>query len=47
MPYIDCKFRDEVYPSGMREASNAGELNYQITMLLQTYVGRHGTNSRT
>ena len=44
MPYIDCKFRDEVYPSGMREASNAGELNYQITMLLQTYVGRHGTN---
>ena len=44
MPYIPEDFRPEVYASSARVPQNAGELNYQITMLLHAYMDSNGTN---
>lgn len=39
MPYIDSKDREEVINCG---ALNAGQLNYQITMVLTEYLRKKG-----
>ena len=44
MPYIPFSDRQEVYAYGDRVPETAGELNYQITMLLKAYMDSNGTN---
>lgn len=38
MPYIDPADRDELEPHSNREALTPGELNYQITCLVDAYL---------
>lgn len=43
MPYIKRENRESLR-DGTRAASNAGDLNYQITLLLDDYLTRRGLN---
>ena len=43
MPYIPNEFRREVFPSASRNPQNAGELNYQITVLINLFMESNGT----
>jgi hypothetical protein len=38
MPYIDEKDRDELEPNPSREAMTPGELNFQVTCLVDGYL---------
>jgi len=42
MPYVDAETRHCLVFG--RQPKNAGELNYCVTLLLETYRRRHGTN---
>jgi len=41
MPYVDQEARNELN-SSKRSAKTVGELNYQITVLIDEYVASHG-----
>ena len=41
MPYIPAEDRDALEPHSQRDAMNAGELNYQITCLVDQYVAHN------
>lgn len=38
MPYIKVDQRHDLYPTVRRPAETAGQLNYQITMLLNEFI---------
>lgn len=42
MPYIKQEDRGAVRPASKRPAETAGELNYQLTMLVIGYIEQHG-----
>ena len=42
MPYIDPADRTALYPHSDRKAATAGELNFQITRLLDEYLQFNG-----
>ena len=42
MPYINETAKREVRPHTVTNARSAGELNFQITWLMHTYLGQHG-----
>ena len=46
MPYIDPDDRADVAPV-LPAARSAGELNYQLTVVVRTYLGRHGLSYAT
>ncbi len=43
MPYIPQDQRDDVYPDSMQPAENAGQLNYQISVLCARYLNQNGS----
>lgn len=42
MPYIPQGARPDVHPTTDKDARNAGELNYQITVLINRYINING-----
>lgn len=44
MPYIEQKYRERVIKG---EANNAGELNFQISQLVDAYIERTGVKYNT
>ena len=51
MPYIDPKLRDHLHPEDRRmipmDATSPGELNFQVTKLIDDYMVRYGLNYGT
>lgn len=47
MPYIDRIKRQGLTPVTPDPATNAGELNFQVTCLIQDYVKNHGLKYET
>lgn len=47
MPYIRPESRDPLTPHSEWTATSAGELNYQITVLIRQYVTVHGVTYDT
>lgn len=41
MPYIDAKDRNALEPHSQRDAMTAGELNYQLTALVDGYLAHN------
>lgn len=42
MPYISKKFRDQFKPGSEIPALQPGDLNYQFSLLINTYIKAHG-----
>lgn len=47
MPYIHTFRRKDIEPVCSDDANDTGELNFQITCLLQEYLSAHGTSYAT
>lgn len=47
MPYIPQHDRAALFPTPIRPAATSGELNYQITVLLDRYAKEHGLSYRS
>lgn len=47
MPYISQMQRTYLWPTSDLDASNPGELNYQITYLVETYLRNRGESYST
>lgn len=47
MPYIKQEFRVAVRPTSQSAPVIAGDLNFQITTLLITYIHQHGKSYNT
>ena len=47
MPYIKHNLRADLVPLAPSGALNAGELNFQITMLATLYLKNHGLKYQT